>query len=230
MATGKYVAYYRVSTGKQGRSGLGLDAQQQTVRDRLNGGDWALVKEFTEIESGRVSHRPELVKALAMCRVMNAKLIVANVSRLTRNPDFMSTLVAAEVEVEFCDLPNVDGPVGKFMLRQMLSVAELEAGMIAERTRKALAAAKARGTKLGGDRGNLRADNVQGRTASLKARQDQAGRRRSDLAPIIEEIRAGGATTLRAVADALNDRGIPTARGGRWSAAQVSRVEGSACR
>ena len=226
MATDKYVAYYRVSTGKQGRSGLGLDAQEQTVRDRLNGGDWVLVKEFTEIESGRISHRPELVKALAMCRVMGAKLIVANVSRLTRNPDFMSTLVAADVEVEFCDLPNVDGPVGKFMLRQMLSVAELEAGMIAERTRKALAAAKARGTKLGGDRGNLSADNAQGRIASLKARQDQAARRQSDLAPIIEEIRAGGATTLRAIADTLNDRGIPTARGGRWSAAQVSRVEG----
>lgn len=226
MATGKYVAYYRVSTGKQGRSGLGLDAQEQTVRDRLNGGDWVLVKEFTEIESGRISHRPELVKALAMCRVMGAKLIVANVSRLTRNPDFMSTLVAADVEVEFCDLPNVDGPVGKFMLRQMLSVAELEAGMIAERTRKALAAAKARGTKLGGDRGNLSVDNVQGRAASLKARQDQADRRRSDLMPIIEEIRAGGATTLRAIADVLNERGIPTARGGQWSAAQVSRVEG----
>lgn len=224
MATGRYVAYYRVSTGKQGRSGLGLDAQEQTVRDRLNGGDWMLVREFTEIESGRVSRRPELVKALAMCRVMGAKLIVANVSRLTRNPDFMSTLVEADVEVEFCDLPNVDGPVGKFMLRQMLSVAELEAGMIAERTRKALAAAKARGTKLGGDRGNLSADNTQGRIASLKARQDQAVRRRSDLAPIIEEIRAGGATTLRAVAIALNERGIPAARGGAWSASQVKRV------
>lgn len=225
MATGKYVAYFRVSTGKQGRSGLGLEAQKQTVNDRLNGGDWTLVGEFTEVESGRVSHRPELEKALAFCRVMAAKLIVANVSRLTRNPDFMSTLVAADVEVEFCDLPNVDGPVGKFMLRQMLSVAELEAGMIAERTRKALAAAKARGTKLGGDRGNLSADNVQGRVASLKARQDQAARRQSDLAPIIEEIRAGGATTLRAVAAALNERGIPTVRGGRWSAAQVQRVE-----
>ena len=226
MAAGKYVSYYRVSTGKQGRSGLGLDAQKQTVLDRLNGGDWALVGEFTEIESGRVSHRPELARALAFCRVMGSKLIVANVSRLTRNPDFMSTLVAADVEVEFCDLPSVDGPVGKFMLRQMLSVAELEAGMIAERTRKALTAAKARGTKLGGDRGNLSADNIQGRAASLRARQDQAARHRSDLAPMIEEIRASGATTLQAIADALNAKGVPTARGGRWRRTQVSRIVG----
>ncbi|KQP44018.1 recombinase family protein [Methylobacterium sp. Leaf106] len=224
MATGKYVAYYRVSTGKQGRSGLGLDAQEQTVRDRLNGGDWVLVGEFKEIESGRISHRPELAKALAFCRVMGAKLIVANVSRLTRNPDFMSTLVAADVEVEFCDLPNVEGPVGKFMLRQMLSVAELEAGMIAERTRKALAAAKARGKVLGGDRGNLSSDNVRGRAVSLKVRQDQAVRRQSDLMPIIQEIQGNGAQSLRAIAVALNERGIPAVRGGAWSASQVKRL------
>jgi DNA invertase Pin-like site-specific DNA recombinase len=226
MSRERYVAYYRVSTGRQGRSGLGLDAQRQTVNDRLDGGDWAIVGNFTEIETGTNKRaRPELAKALAFCRVMGAKLIVANVSRLTRDPDFMSTLVAAEVEVVFCDLPNTDGPVGKFMLRQMLSVAELEAGMIAERTRKALAAAKARGVKLGGDRGNLSADNAKGRAVSLQVRQDQAARRRSDLAPILAEIRAAGATTLRAVARELDARGVPAARGGRWSSVQVMRVE-----
>lgn len=224
MSTGRYVAYYRVSTDKQGRSGLGLEAQRQTVRSRLNGGDWSVCGEFTEVESGRVSHRPELERALAHCRLMRAKLIVANVSRLTRNPDFMGRLVKAEVAVEFCDLPQVEGPVGTFMLRQMLSVAELEAGMIAERTRKALAAAKARGTKLGGNRGNLSADGVQGREISKRVRQEKAQGRAKDLSGIIREIEKAGAASLRDIAEGLNVRGIETARGGRWSAVQVSRV------
>ncbi|GJD36465.1 recombinase family protein [Methylobacterium aerolatum] len=224
MAQGKFVAYYRVSTSKQGRSGLGLEAQEQTVRDRLNGGDWSIVGHFKETETGTAKRtRPELAKALAFCRVMGAKLIVANVSRLTRDPDFMGTLVAADVEVEFCDLPNTDGPVGKFMLRQMLSVAELEAGMIAERTKKALAAAKARGVKLGGNRGGML--TTEAKAKGVAVRQAKANGRAADLAPILAEIRAGGATTLQAVADALNARGVPTARGGKWSPVQVQRVE-----
>lgn len=226
MIEGKFVAYYRVSTFRQGRSGLGLDAQAQTVQDTLRGGRSSIVASYTEIETGTAKRvRPELARALAHCRVMGAKLIVANVSRLTRDPDFMATLVAADVEVVFCDLPRVDGPVGRFMLRQMLSVAELEAGMIAERTRKALAAAKARGMRLGGDRGNLTADSAQGRIASLKVRREQAARRRADLASILAEIRAAGAGTLRAVARELDARGVPAARGGRWSSSQVMRVE-----
>lgn len=225
MANGRYVSYFRVSTGKQGRSGLGLEAQAETVRVRLNGGSWTVVATFTEVESGRVSHRTELAKALAHCRIMDARLIVANVSRLTRDPDFMATLVAADVEVEFCDLPNTDGPVGKFMLRQMLSVAELEAGMIAERTRKALAAAKARGKKLGGDRGNLQKDNATGRVLSLEVRRAKASRRSNDLAGIIGDIRRTGVTSLGGIARALTDRGVPTARGGStWTPTQVARV------
>jgi len=110
------------------------------------------------------------------------------------------------------------------MLRQMLSVAELEAGMIAERTKKALAAAKAQGVKLGGDRGNLSADSAKGREISLKVRQDQAKRRAADLGPIIAEIQTGGITTVHGIARALNARAIPTARGGQWSAIQVQRV------
>ena len=229
MGQAKLVAYYRVSTGRQGRSGLGLEAQEQTVRERLNGGDWSIVGSFTEIETGTAKRaRPELARALALCRVMGARLIVANVSRLTRDPDFMGRLVAAGVEVEFCDLPRTDGPVGRFMLRQMLSVAELEAGMIAERTRKALAAAKARGVKLGGDRGNLATDSAKGRAVSLQVRAAKATSRAADLAPIIAEIRASGATSLAAVAQALNAREVPTARGGRWSPMAVSRIEARA--
>lgn len=225
MASGRYVSYFRVSTDKQGRSGLGLEAQAQTVRERLNGGDWSIVGTFTEIETGTAKReRPELARALAFCRVMGAKLIVANVSRLTRDPDFMHRLVEAGVEVEFCDMPKVEGPVGTFMLRQMLSVAELEAGMISERTRKALAAAKARGVKLGGDRGNLASVSAKGRANGLAKRQASAERRAADLSGIISEIKASGATSLREIAAGLNERAIPTARGGSWSAVQVQRV------
>jgi DNA invertase Pin-like site-specific DNA recombinase len=184
---GRFVSYLRVSTDRQGRSGLGLEAQRETVASFLDGGCWQLIDEFIEVESGRASERPELDKALARCRVMGATLIVANVSRLTRNPDFMSRLVEAGVEVRFCDLPKIEGPAGKFMLRQMLAVAELEAGLISERTRKALERkrvwyagltdeekaelkAKGKATQLGGDRGNLPAVADKGRTISLVRR------------------------------------------------------------
>jgi DNA invertase Pin-like site-specific DNA recombinase len=106
---GRFVSYLRVSTDRQGRSGLGLEAQRETVASFLDGGCWQLIDEFIEVESGRASERPELDKALARCRVMGATLIVANVSRLTRNPDFMSRLVEAGVEVRFCDLPRSRG-------------------------------------------------------------------------------------------------------------------------
>lgn len=221
---GRFVAYYRVSTTKQGISGLGLDAQKQTVAEFLNGGSWDLIAEFMEIESGRRADRPELEKAIAHCRLMGATLIVANVSRLTRSPDFMARMVEAGVEVRFCDLPQIEGPAGRFMLRQMLAVAELEAGMISERTRKALAAAKARGVKLGGDRGNIADIAEQGAEASRAVRAAKANQRAADIAPVIAEIRDSGSTSLRAIAAELNARGIRTARGKPWSATQVARV------
>jgi DNA invertase Pin-like site-specific DNA recombinase len=226
MAEGRFVSYLRVSTTKQGASGLGLEAQRETVSSFLNGGKWQLVGEFVEVESGTAKgdNRPELDKALARCRVMGAKLIVANVSRLTRNPDFMTKLVAADVEVRFCDLPQIEGPAGKFMIRQMLAVAELEAGLISERTRKALAAAKARGVRLGGDRGNLPAVASQGRAVSLRVRREKAARKAIDLLPIVQDIKASGALSLRQIAATLNERGIWTARGGKWSAVQVQRL------
>ena len=224
MTEGRFVSYLRVSTGKQGKSGLGLEAQRETVRQTLNGGDWQLLAEFVEVEGGRVSDRPQLAAALDRCRLMGAKLIVANVSRLPRNPDFMSRLAEAGVDVWFCDLPRVEGPVGKFMLRQMLAVAELEAGFIGERTRKALAAAKARGVKLGGNRGNLPAVSDKGREISRRVRMAKAQDRVKLVAPVIAELRASGATSLRQIADALNARSIPTPRGAKWQPAQVKRL------
>ncbi len=134
----------------------------------------------------------------------------------------MTKLVEAGVEVRFCDLPKIEGPAGKFMLRQMLAVAELEAGLISERTRKALAAAKARGQKLGNPQ-NLRnrdLGGVNGRAIRTRIAQGRA----LDLSPILAEIKAAGAISLREIAAGLNQRGIQTARGGSWSAVQVKRV------
>src|SRR5262245_11906230 len=141
VSQGGFIAYYRVSTGKQGKSGLGIDAQRQAVANYLNGGNWRIVDEFTEVESGKRFDRPELDKALAAARVRQRPLVVAKVDRLTRSVAFLSRLLEAGVDVRFADLPQIEGPTGRFLLQQMASVAELEAGMISARTKAALAAA-----------------------------------------------------------------------------------------
>src|SRR5580693_3433504 len=112
--SGKWVSYLRVSTDRQGASGLGLEAQRKAVADYLNGGEWRLVDEFTEIESGRNNNREELEKALSLCRAHRAALVVANVSRLTRSVAFLSKLIAADVEIRFVDLPAIEGATGRF--------------------------------------------------------------------------------------------------------------------
>jgi len=238
-STGKFIAYYRVSTDKQGKSGLGLEAQRQAVANYLNGGDWKIIAEFTEVESGRRSDRPQLDAALKAARLHRAAIVVSKVDRLTRSVAFLSKLLEANVDVRFADLPQIEGPIGQFMLQQMASVAQLEAGLIGKRTREALAAAKERGTKLGGIRRKVigkdergkktygeQVLNVSAKTRKLaaKALRERTDARASDLAPIIEELQAGGATSLRAIAAGLNDRGIPTARGGEWSSPQVMRI------
>lgn len=222
---GGFIAYYRVSTGRQGRSGLGIEAQRAAVATYLNGGDWRIVAEFTEIESGKRSDRPELDKALAAARLHRAPLVVSKVDRLTRSVSFLSRLLDAGVDVRFADLPQIEGATGRFMLQQMVAVAELEAGMISKRTKDALAAAKRRGVKLGGDRGSHLTGTA--RKAGNRAMERAANTRAADVAPIIAELRSRGATSLRALAAGLNERGIPTARGnGQWSAVQVARVIG----
>src|SRR6478735_9451339 len=146
---GKFVSYYRVSTDRQGRSGLGLDVQKEAVEQRLNGGRWQLVAEFVEIESGKRAKRPQLDAALAACKKHKAKLVVAKLDRLSRNVSFLLKLIDSGVEVLFADLPELNGAMGRFMLTTMASVAELEAGLVSERTKAALKAAKARGVRLG---------------------------------------------------------------------------------
>lgn len=218
-----FVAYYRVSTTKQGIGGLGVDAQKAAVANYLNGGSWKIVGEFVEVESGRRSDRPALDEALAAARLHQAPLVVAKVDRLTRSVAFLSRLLEAGVDVRFADLPALEGPTGRFMLQQMAAVAELEAGLISSRTKAALVAAKARGTKLGGNRGAPLSPSA--RAAGRAVQSKRADRRASDLAPLVKQLQTEGLRTAAGLALALTERGIPSARGGsRWTATQVIRV------
>lgn len=221
--SGKFVCYYRVSTGKQGRSGLGIEAQRAAVAAYLNGGDWSIVAEYTEVESGKRADRPALEQALAAARLHRAALVVSKVDRLTRSVAFLSKLLEAGVDVRFADLPAIEGATGRFLLQQMVAVAELEAGMISARTKAALAAAKRRGKSLGGNRGVVPSAKMQ--EASRKALLERTAKHAADLGPTIRKLQADGATSLRAIADGLNKAGIPTALGnGKWQAVQVARV------
>lgn len=220
MANGKFVSYLRVSTQKQGRSGLGLEAQRETVSGYLNGGQWTLIAELVEIESGKRNDRPKLAEALRLCRIHGATLVIAKLDRLARNVNFISNLMEAGVEFVACDLPQAN----RFTIHVMAALAEQEAALISSRTKAALAAAKARGTQLGGSRWNSGDIASKGSVASVRVRQEEAAKRASDLLPMIEAIRAEGAVSLRQIAAVLNERSIPTARGGEWSAVQVSRI------
>lgn len=217
------VCYYRVSTVRQGRSGLGLEAQRNAVTPYLMARGLNAVAEFTEVESGRRSDRPELDRALAAARLHRVPLVVSKVDRLTRSVAFLSRILEAGVDVRFADLPSIEGATGRFLLQQMVAVAELEAGMISARTKAALAAAKQRGTVLGGNRGVKPSADAQAKGAAVNGAQ--AAQRATDLAPVVAEMRSAGASSLRQLAAGLNARGIPTARGsGGWTAPQVSRV------
>jgi DNA invertase Pin-like site-specific DNA recombinase len=220
MAEGRFVSYLRVSTAKQGHSGLGLEAQRKAVADYLNGGKWRLVKEVVEIESGKRSDRPKLEEALRLCRLHNATLVIAKLDRLSRDAHFLLGLEKAGVDFVAADMPSAN----RLTVGIMAMVADEERRMISRRTKEALAAAKATGKKLGGNRGNLSGSGTKGHTASLATRQAKARSRASDLAPVIEELKASGAVSLRQIAAGLNARGIRTARGSEWSAMQVQRV------
>jgi DNA invertase Pin-like site-specific DNA recombinase len=217
-----YVAYFRVSTKKQGRSGLGLDAQREGVTVYLAGVKGKLIAEFVEVEHGtrKGNHRPQLTAALAQCRVHGATLIIAKLDRLARNVAFTSNLMESSVEFVACDYPEAN----RLTIHIMAAMAEHEAVMISERTKLALAAAKRKGVVLGGDRGNTHLIYKKGNRASAKVRSEQSQRRAADLLPVIEAIKAEGAVSLRQIAEGLNQRGILTARNGAWSAVQVSRL------
>jgi DNA invertase Pin-like site-specific DNA recombinase len=219
MSEGKFVSYLRVSTFRQGKSGLGLEAQRKTVEDFLNGGDWRIVKEFVEVESGKRTDRPQLDKALQACRVFGAKLVIAKLDRLSRDAHFLLGLEKAGVDFVCADMPAAN----RLTVGIMAMVAEEERRMISARTITALAAAKRRGVKLGGYRENAKL-TAKARAAGRAVLQERARARAADLAETVKELQASGATSLRAIAAGLDERGIPAARGGKWSANQVSRL------
>jgi DNA invertase Pin-like site-specific DNA recombinase len=217
---GAFVSYLRVSTRAQGQSGLGLDAQRKAVADYLNGGRWSLIAEYVEVESGANDERPKLAEALARCRIHDATLVIAKLDRLSRDAHFLLGLQKAGVKFVATDMPEAN----ELIVGIMAVVAQAERKMISARTKAALQAAKERGVKLGGDRGNLREVSAKGRQAALEARRKTIRQRAGDLAPIITELKAKGITSLRGTANELNARGVPAARGGRWTAVQVGRL------
>jgi DNA invertase Pin-like site-specific DNA recombinase len=218
--TGKFVAYYRVSTQKQGQSGLGLEAQQAAVQAYLNGGKWKIIDKFIEVESGKRSDRPELANALALCRKHKATLVIAKLDRLARTVHFISGLMESGVNFVATDCPNDD----RFMLHIRAAMAEDEARKISERTKAALAAAKARGVKLGGYRGGPTGFADGAVQASVAARKAVAADRALEYAEVIEAIRAAGVTSASGIARELNNRGISAVRGGAWQAVQVQHL------
>ncbi|MCJ2110755.1 recombinase family protein [Methylobacterium sp. E-025] len=218
MAEAQFISYLRVSTAKQGASGLGLEAQRAAVTDYLNGGRWTLVSEVVEVESGKRNDRPKLAEALRLCRLHNATLVIAKLDRLSRDAAFLLNLQAGNVRFVAADMPEAN----EMVVGIMAVVAQAERKMISLRTKAALAAAKARGVKLGGDRGGMPPVGASARGG--EATKAKATTRAWDVAPVIDEVQAAGAVSLREIAAGLNARGIPTARGGTWSAVQVKRV------
>lgn len=228
--TAQFVSYLRVSTKEQGRSGLGLDAQREAVASFLSGQGAKLAYEFIEVESGKRNDRPKLAEALTMCRALGARLVVAKIDRLARNVHFVSGLMESGVDFVAADMPSVN----RLTIHVLAAVAEEEARAISRRTKDALAATKARGTKLGGTRYRRETGEAvmtlthETREQASQARTGKADRRASDLLPIISTIRSeiGPDASLGAIARALTDRGVKTPRGkdAAWSAVQVSRL------
>lgn len=226
MANGKFISYLRVSTARQGASGLGLEAQREAVSRNLNGGQWQLVQEVVEVESGKRNDRPAIAEALRLCRLHRATLVIAKLDRLARNVHFISSLMESGVDFIACDFPEAN----RLTVHILAAVAEHEASMISARTKAALEAAKARGVALGGQRGSLermRGMAAKGTRVSATVRQQSAAKRRDDLLPVIADLRSNGAASLRAIANGMNVAGLTTARGGQWTATQVMRVVAS---
>ena len=189
------------------------------MTDYLNGGRWDIIEEFVETESGKRDDRPKLTEALTLCRIHGATLLIAKLDRLSRDASFLLALQKGNVRFVAVDMPHADS----FTVGVLAMVAQKEREMIASCTRDALRAAKARGVKLGGDRGNLPAVAAEGARASARIRSESAQMRADDLMPIVAALTAEG-RSLTQIAKALNEKGISTARGGEWQATQVARV------
>lgn len=215
----RIVAYFRVSTAKQGKSGLGLEAQRAAVQDYAARTGARIVKEFTEVESGKKADRPELAKALAHCRRGQALLAVAKLDRLSRNVAFLSALMDSGADFVACDQPSAS----RLVLHILISVAEAEAKAISDRTKAALAAYLERGGKLGTPTNLDAASAAKGRKLAWKAIRAKADAAYMDLYPALVAKRAEG-LSLQDIADWLNEEGHVTRTGKPWSKVQVMHV------
>lgn len=209
----RYIAYYRVSTDRQGRSGLGLEAQRRAVAEFVTGQGGALIAEYTEIESGRKSNRPELRAALEFCRQKKAQLVTAKLDRLARNVAFVSGLMETGTAFVAVDMPHAN----RFMLHVLAAVAEYEREMISKRIVEAMAVAKSRGVKMG----NPRPLPSLARGRATIAQQLDAHQQL--VQPLAAQLREEG-HSLRAIAAELNRRAVPTAHGRRWHPETVNRL------
>ncbi|MEZ5913472.1 MAG: recombinase family protein [Paracoccaceae bacterium] len=215
----RFVAYLRVSTARQGRSGLGLEAQSQAIGAFLSSRPSLLIATCKEVESGSRNDRPELARALTHARLTGAVLLIAKLDRLSRNAAFLLTLRDSGVRFVACDMPEANS----LSVGIMAVVAEAEREAISRRTREALAAAKARGVRLGNPNGAEALRRAGKGGVALRARVSaNADAFAATLAPVIAAIRADGHTSLRAIAAQLTARGIRTRRGGRWHVSNVS--------
>ena len=208
MSIGKFVSYLRVSTDRQGRSGLGLEAQRKAVADYLNGGNWELIAEFVEVETGKRDDRPKLREALHRAKVTGATLVIAKLDRLSRNLAFIAALQDSGAKFVAADMPEAN----ETMIQFMAVIAQHERKMISTRTKAALAAARARGKRLGNP--NLVALQAVGAgrpgwTAGADSNRASADRFARDVLPVVEAIRADGITSLEGIASALNGRRYP---------------------
>ena len=223
----KYIAYYRVSTRKQGESGLGLEAQRATVANYVKSVGGESAGEFVEVESGKRADRPQLARAIATAKRQGAVLVIAKLDRLSRNVAFLAALMDSGVDFVAVDMPSAS----RFMLHVMIAFAEEEARKISERTTAALAAAKARGTLLGSARPGhwqgredaRRLGAGRGAEVSAEVRTAKAMAAVADLIPEMQARRQSG-ESLGAIAAALNSAGQKTARGAEWTAMQVKRA------
>ena len=210
----EFVAYYRVSTTKQGISGLGMDAQRNAVAQYLKSNDGTLLSEFSEVESGKNNSRLELAKALAECRSRKARLVIAKLDRLARNAAFLLNLRDSGVEFVAVDMPQAD----RFTVGIMALVAEREREMTSQRTRDGLAAAKRRGTRLG----NPNPEEAQ--KSAREANSEKARQFRASLLPTVQRIQRSGVSSLRGIAECLNARGVKTPTGKEFAAQSVKNL------
>jgi DNA invertase Pin-like site-specific DNA recombinase len=217
-----YVGNCRVSTESQGRSGLGLEAQQASIRAHLRPGDRLLEPLLIEVESGRKANRPELAKAIQRCRETGATLIVARLDRLARNVAFVSGLMESGIEFMAADMPTVN----RLTIHVLAAVAEEEARLVSVRTKAALKAAKARGVVLGGARGGRppsAEERARGTLAAAEARRRQAQQFKASARETIQALATPG-VSLRQLAKQLTAQGVPGPRGGAWNHISVAAV------